>query len=417
MKPLRRALSVVLMSVLLAACGTPRAPDAAVEPSPRSPAAATPSPTPSDVPTASPTATPVPIAENPPPLALEVVASGFDAPINIAVTPDGWLLVNERPGRIIAVDPGSGETSVALDLTDRVLGRGELGLLGLALHPDWRENGRAFVHYSDRNGGTVLSELNALTTTPPVFDPSSEQVLLQEPQPFANHNGGQLAFGPDGHLYLGLGDGGSAGDPAGNGQNPQTLLGAILRLDVSQPGSYAIPADNPFADDPAGRAEVLLFGLRNPWRFSFDPATGQLWIADVGQNAYEEVDRVDPVADAGANLGWNVMEASHCFTDPACSSEGLLLPVAEYGRDLGCSITGDHVYRGRAIPNLTGWYVAGDYCRGLLFGVRSDTTGEVTVPRVLLETGAAISAFGEGPDGELYLANLNAGTIYRIVGG
>ncbi len=416
----RRLLMVVLMSVLLAACGAPPGSPTPSEASVTPTAVATrmPETGAGDGPSVSPAATPAPIAQDPPPLALEPVASGLGSPLNIASTPDGWLLVNEQDGRVIAVSPNDGATSVALDLTDRVLGGGERGLLGLALHPDWPDVGRAFIHYSDRNGDTVLSEFAATTASDaPVLDAASERVLLQVAQPYANHNGGQLAFGPDDHLYFGLGDGGSGGDPHGNGQNPFTLLGAILRLDVSQAGTYAIPLDNPFADGTDGAPEVYLWGLRNPWRFSFDAATGQLWIADVGQGAYEEINRLDPAADAGANLGWNVMEASHCFARADCSSDGLLLPVAEYGRDLGCSITGGYVYRGRAIGDLGGWYLSGDYCSGLIFGVRSDVAGEVVIPRVLLETGANISSFGEGPDGELYVADITSGTIYRIVAG
>jgi glucose/arabinose dehydrogenase len=420
MLPSRRLLMVVVMSLLLAACSPPLvSPAASGEPLAPAPH---PTRTPVDLntsgaPAPSPAATLAPIAENPPSLALEAVASGISEPISIEATPDGWLLVNERNGRVMAVNP-DGETALALDLTDRVLGGGERGLLGLALHPEWPEIGRIFVHYTDRNGDTVLSEFAATSTSdPPVLDRASERVLLQVAQPYANHNGGQLAFGPDGYLYFGLGDGGAGGDPLGNGQNPFTLLGAILRLDVSEPGAYSIPEDNPFADGADGAPEVYLWGLRNPWRFSFDPATGQMWIADVGQSAYEELNRLDPVADAGANLGWNVMEGSHCYADAACSSAGMLLPVAEYGRDLGCSITGGYVYRGQAIPDLGGWYLSGDYCSGRLFGVRSDAAGEAVIPRVLLETGANISSFGSGSDGELYVADLTSGTIYRIVAG
>jgi glucose/arabinose dehydrogenase len=416
--PRSRLLLVCLMSVGLAACATPRASDSPLRtPSPPPSVTAEPTREPASnapAPSSSPTAGE--IAAEPPPLTLEAVASGLDAPINITATPSGWLLVNERRGRVVAVDPMTGETAVALDLTDRVLGEGERGLLGLALHPEWPDVARAFIHYSDRNGDTVLAEFGASADSdPPVLDAGSERILLQVRQPYANHNGGQLAFGPDGFLYLGLGDGGSGGDPEGNGQNPRTVLGTILRLDVSEPGTYSIPAGNPFAGGDAGAAEVWLYGLRNPWRFSFDRSTGLLWIADVGQNAYEEINRVDPETDAGANLGWAVMEASHCFADPACSSDGMLMPVAEYGRDLGCSITGGHVYRGEALPDLRGWYLAGDYCTGIVFGVRSDTDGDVVIPRVLLDSDAAISSFGEGPDGELYVADISSGSVYRIV--
>jgi glucose/arabinose dehydrogenase len=419
--PLPSRLAIVtLLGVAVAGCATPRASDSPLRtPSPAASVTAVPTPEPaSGAPAGSPLPTSVEIAAEPPALALEAVGSGIDAPINITATPSGWLLVNERRGRVVALDPASGATAVTLDLTDRVRGEGERGLLGLALHPDWPDVGRAFIHYSDRNGDTVLSEFNAVADPdPPVLDPGSERMLLQVRQPYPNHNGGQLAFGPDGFLYMGLGDGGAGGDPQGNGQNPRTLLGTILRLDVSEAGTYSIPTGNPFDGGEVGAAEVYLYGLRNPWRFSFDAATGLLWIADVGQNAHEEINRVDPRTDAGANLGWAVMEASHCFADPACSPDGMRMPVAEYGRDLGCSISGGHVYRGEAIPDLRGWYLAGDYCTGILFGLRSDTEGDAVVPRSLLDTDAAISSFGEGPDGELYLADINSGTIYRIVPG
>jgi glucose/arabinose dehydrogenase len=423
MQPMMAVLvprAAVLLAVALAACAE-ASPSAL--PSIAGPVSATPeaslsaeaTPTASEAPTEAPMDEP--IAEVPPPLALEEVASGLHAPINITVTPDGWLLVNERIGRVVAVDPDSGETSVVLDIDDRVLGDGEQGLLGLALHPDWPEDARAFVHYSAQqgDGDTVLSEFRVTDEPlPPVFDATTERVLLTLDQPYRNHNGGQLAFGPDGYLYMGLGDGGSSGDPHGNGQNPDTLLGKILRIDVdTDNGRYAVPPDNPFVEG-GGAPEVLLTGLRNPWRFSFDRETGLLWIGDVGQGAVEEIDRVDPVADAGANLGWNVMEGSQCFAVADCSSDGFILPVTAYGHDAGCSVTGGYVYRGASIPDLRGWYLFSDYCSGTLFGVRSDADGVIR-PRTLLDTGVSVSTFGEGPDGELYLAALGGGGIYRIV--
>jgi glucose/arabinose dehydrogenase len=422
MQPMKLAAAVaVLLDLTLAACAVP-------SPSPAMSGSDTPAATPSapssasPEPTASATEAPSnePIASDPPSLALEEVASGLDSPINITATPDGWLYVNERGGRIVAVDPESRSTDVVLDISDQVLGEGERGLLGLAVHPGWPEDARAYVHYSARagDGDTVLSEF--LVTDEPLparLDATTERVLLTLDQPYANHNGGQLAFGPDGYLYVGLGDGGSGGDPHGNGQNPDALLGKILRIDVETDarGEYAIPPDNPFADG-GGAPEVFLVGLRNPWRFSFDRATGILWIGDVGQNAAEEIDRVDPLTDAGANLGWNVMEASLCFARPNCSTDGLVLPVAEYGRDRGCSVTGGYVYRGEAIDDLGGWYLFSDYCSGTLFGVRSDAEG-VIGPRALLQTGLSVSTFGEGLDGELYVADLEGGSIYRIVAG
>ncbi|MGI8658628.1 MAG: PQQ-dependent sugar dehydrogenase [Candidatus Limnocylindria bacterium] len=359
------------------------------------------------------------IADPPPPVALQPVAEGLVAPIGIATAPGGWLIVNEQAGHALSIDPANGETVTTLDIRDRVGGGGERGLLGLVLHPNWPADGRAFVHYSDSNGNTVLSEFSGTQegAGPPVLDPESERVLLTAEQPFGNHNGGQLVFGPDGYLWMALGDGGSGGDPLGNGQNPMTLLGSILRLDVATGGGYAIPDDNPFADGTDGAPEVYLFGLRNPWRFSFDRATGELWIADVGQGAYEEVNRLDP-DDAGANLGWNTMEGAHCFSSPDCSTDGLVLPVAEYGRDLGCSVTGGHVYRGAAINGLAGWYLMADYCSGRVFGVRSDASAsEVVTPTTLLETGASITAIGSDDAGELYVADVGSGTVSRIVAG
>jgi glucose/arabinose dehydrogenase len=418
MKHVPAARPALLLAMMVAACSMP-------SPSAGPPTASTRGATPAAPESASPAETAgtsaepsgEPIAEDPPPLVLKEVASGLNAPINITATPDGWLLVNERIGRVIAIDPETGSTQVSLDITDRVLGDGEQGLLGLALHPDWPDDARAYVHYSSRDGDgdTVLSEFRVTDEPlPPRLDPSTERVLLTVDQPYANHNGGQLAFGPDGLLYMALGDGGSGGDPHGNGQNPDVLLGKILRIDVdAEDGSYAIPPENPFANG-GGAPEVLLFGLRNPWRFSFDRGTGLLWIGDVGQNAAEEIDRIDPIADAGANLGWSLMEASQCFSGPDCSTDGLTLPVAEYGRDLGCSVTGGYVYRGDAIGELRGWYLFSDFCSGLLFGVPSDAEG-VIGPRTLLETGVSVSTFGEAPDGELYLADLGGGRIYRIV--
>ena len=432
MLPPRRALPLVVMVMLVTACGGPGpsgepSADRSAAPSARPDRSATERPsTPGPAPSAVPDVTPQPTPGDPPPLALEPVAGGLEAPIGIAAGPDGWLLVQEQGGRVVALETATGATAPALDIRDRVLGGGERGLLGLALHPDFPEVARAFVHYSDRDGNTVLSAFEVTETgNPMAVDPASERVMLRVEQPFANHNGGQLAFGADGYLWLGLGDGGSGGDPLGHGQNPATLLGSILRIDVDdipdETIGYGIPDDNPFADGASGAPEVYLYGLRNPWRFSFDRATGALWVADVGQNAFEEVSRVDPVADVGGNLGWNRMEASACYV-AGCSPDGLILPVAEYGREMGCSVTGGHVYRGDALEGLAGWYLFSDYCSGRLFGVRADAPetvagGRAPAPRVLLETGANVSSFGEDTDGELYLADHASGTVYRIVAG
>jgi glucose/arabinose dehydrogenase len=354
------------------------------------------------------------------------VAAGLLDPIGILGAPDGTLLVNERAGRVLALDPESGETTTFLDLRDRVLGGGEQGLLGLALDPAWPEEPRAFVHYTGLDGNPVLAEFRVSDLSgPPRLDPSTERQLLTLDDPYGNHNGGQLAFGPDGYLWMSLGDGGAGGDPFDNGQNPSVLLGKILRLDVTVPDDaptpdsmpYGIPPDNPFADGAGGAPEVFLYGLRNPWRFSFDTATGLLWIGDVGQNAFEEIDRIDPTTQAGANLGWDILEATHCYEAAACDATGMVPPVAEYGRDFGCSVTGGYVYRGEVIPDLRGWYVYSDYCSGNIFALRSDVAGTETAPRILLETDANASSFGVGADGELYLADIGSGTIYRIVAG
>jgi glucose/arabinose dehydrogenase len=404
----------------VAGCASPTPSVAPSTPAVSAPPAGSPAPSESaPEPSGSAGASIPPVSDTPPPLALEVVAEGLDAPIGVATAPDGWLLIQQQAGQVVAFHPGRGETADAVDLSDRILSGGERGLLGLALHPEWPEVGRAFAHYTAPDGSGVVAEFSGSQEGggAPVIDAASEQVLLQVPQPYANHNGGQLAFGPDGHLWVGLGDGGSADDPHGHGQDATTLLGSILRLDVSQRGVRGIPPDNPFAGG-GGAPEIFLTGLRNPWRFSFDAATGLLWIADVGQGAYEEVTLIDPAADAGANLGWNVMEGGHCFATPDCSTDGLTLPLAEYGRDSGCSVTGGHVYRGAAIPDLVGWYLFADYCSGILFGVASDASvpegGPPLAPTVLLETGATVSSFGVDSDGELYVVD-HGGEISRIV--
>ncbi len=427
MKMPGRRIAVVTVIGALAACGgpSPTSPPAAASPSETPPTGASPDAAASSAPSVGePTSAPGVIADEPGAIAPEVVVEGLRSPIGFATGPDGTVLVHERDGLVVSIAP-TGEPSPFLDLGDRVLGGGEQGLLGMALHPDWPSVAEAFVHYSDLDGNTVVSRFGVSDLpSPPQLDPAAEQVLLRVEQPFANHNGGQLAFGADRMLYLGLGDGGSGGDPLGHGQDTTTLLGSVLRLDVlgaSGEEGYAIPPDNPFATG-GGAPEVFLSGLRNPWRFSFDPATGAMWIADGGQEAWEEINRIDPVADAGANLGWNLMEGTHCFGGSGCNADGLVPPVAEYDHGAGCSVTGGEVYRGSAIPTLWGWYVFSDFCSGTLFGVRSDVAAPAAgqpaaTPRVLLETDASVSAFGLDADGELLLADIGAGIVYRIVGG
>ena len=284
-------------------------------------------------------------------------------------------------------------------------------MLGLAFDP---ANARhLYVYYSaSRPRRTVVSRF---TVTPDggSVDSASELVILEVEQPYANHNGGQLAFGPDGHLYIGLGDGGSAGDPQGNGQDTSTLLGSILRIDVagSVPGQpYDIPGDNPFAGG-GGRGEIWAYGLRNPWRFSFDRETGELWAGDVGQNSWEEIDLIE----RGGNYGWNVLEGNHCFRPKnECDASGKIPPVWEYSLDgEPCSVIGGYVYRGGAIPWLTGAYVYGDFCSGEIFGLRY-SDGEVQEHKRLADADVGIMSFAEGYDGELYLLSQRAG-IYRLI--
>jgi glucose/arabinose dehydrogenase len=407
---------MLVLIAMVTACGTPPAPSSAAPG-----AGGTPTPSRSPTATVEPSATAAAIAGEPPLLALEPVADGLAFPINITTAPGGWLLVNEQDGRVVALRPGTGERADVVDLGDRIRSGGEQGLLGLVLHPDWPAVGRAFVHYTANDGSAVLAELAGTQDgdAAPVLEAASERLLLGIPDPYPNHNGGQLAFGPDGHLWIGLGDGGAGGDPLGHGQDLDTLLGSILRLDVSTAGAYAIPPDNPYAGG-GGAAEVYLSGLRNPWRFSFDAETDALWIADVGQNGFEEIDRLDPVADAGANLGWSIMEGTHCFADPGCSAEGLTLPLAEYGRDLGFSVTGGYVVRGGTVAGLAGWYVFADYggnILGLLADTPAPTDGTALTPRVLIGSDLSVSALGLGDDGELYVADYQGGVLYRVVAG
>ena len=344
-------------------------------------------------------------------LEFEAAADGFEAPIGIVDPPDGEmrLYVIEQVGRIRSFSE-DGNVRDFLDISDRISAGGEQGLLGLAFHPAFSKNGRFFVNYTDPNGDTVVSEFSGERTA----DPSSERVLLTIDQPFANHNGGHLAFGPDGFLYIATGDGGSAGDPENNGQNLNTLLGKLLRIDVNGDARpYAIPRDNPFADGADAAPEIWAYGLRNPWRFSFDRETDELWIADVGQSAFEEVNREGALSSGGLNYGWRVFEGNDCFADN-CELQDHTPPVATYSHDFGCSITGGFVYRGQTFPDLTGAYIAGDYCSGNVWLIPAHARNLEEISPAL-DTNFTITSFGEDETGELYLADGASGTIYRIV--
>jgi glucose/arabinose dehydrogenase len=293
-------------------------------------------------------------------LELEQVAGNIGQPVDIAVPGDGSgrVFVVEQSGRIRIVRDGSLVETPFLDIVDRIASGGERGLLGLAFHPDFPEDPRFFVNYTDRNGDTVIAEYELLASDPDAGDPNSERVLLQIDQPFPNHNGGAVVFGPDGMLYIATGDGGSGGDPQGNGQRLDTPLGKILRIDVDDPGSdgraYGVPDDNPFLADPGAMPEIWLTGLRNPWRIRFDDATGDLWIGDVGQGEWEEID-VARAGASGLNYGWNRMEGFDCFEPrDGCDQSGLTLPVAVYGHGLGCAVIGGVVVRDPNQPLLDG---------------------------------------------------------------
>lgn len=346
---------------------------------------------------------------------LEEVASGLSSPVHLtAPSGDDRLFVVEQPGRIRVVNGGRLLSTPFLDLTDRVRSGGEQGLLSVAFHPRYASNGYLYVNYTDRSGDTRI-ERYRVGADRSRADPASARLVLSVPQPYSNHNGGLVAFGPDGKLYVGMGDGGSGGDPHGHGQDRGTLLGALLRIDVDAADPYAVPADNPYAGRAGARGEVWATGVRNPWRFAFDRESGLLYVADVGQNQWEEVNVV-PAARAGLNFGWSVMEGAHCFRSDPCDRTGLVVPVLEYDHSQGCSVTGGHVYRGSRIPALRGHYVYADYCEGWVRSFRY-ADGAATDRREwsLGDVGNVLS-FGEDAAGELYLLSTN-GKVYRFVEG
>lgn len=346
-------------------------------------------------------------------LSAEVVASGLENPLHLTSPPgDDRLFVVEQPGRIRVVDGGTLLAEPFLDITGQVTSGGEQGLLSVAFHPEFSTNGRFYVNYTGPDGGTRV-ERYLVSGDPNRADPASAKLILEQGQPFSNHNGGLLTFGPDGMLYVGLGDGGGAGDPEENGQDRSTLLGSILRIDVDGGDPYAVPPDNPFVGQSGRRGELWAWGLRNPWRFAFDPPSGRLYVADVGQSSWEEVNAV-PADEGGLNYGWNVMEGAHCFQAPSCDQSGLVLPVLEYGHDPECSVTGGHVYRGTAIPELAGHYFYADLCAGWVRSFRLED-GDATDRRqwALGDLGPVFS-FGVDDRGELYVLS-GDGTVYRLV--
>jgi glucose/arabinose dehydrogenase len=383
--PLGSSLLLPLVFIL-AACGTPRA-DAG---NPPTPAAA---------------------------VQLEEVMTGLEQPTTVTNAGDSSdrLFITQKTGLARVIEAGELLSEPFLDLTESVSTDSERGLLGLAFHPQYAENGRLFVNYTDLQGSTVVAEYS-VSDDPNVVDAASERVILTIEQPFSNHNGGNLAFGPDGFLYIGTGDGGAGGDPEGNGQDLGALLGKMLRIDIDQGDPYAVPEDNPFVGEEGVQPEIWAYGLRNPWKYAFDRETGDLWIADVGQGAFEEVNVQPAASEGGENYGWNTMEGSSCYSEEStvdtCDESGLTLPVAEYGRDEGNSITGGYVYRGAALPSLNGHYIFGDFGSGTVWSVSPTENHARTV---LLESGLQVVAFGEDEAGELYLADFS-GTLYRFAG-
>ncbi len=344
----------------------------------------------------------------------------FTQPVDLQNPGDGSgrLFVVEQPGRIQLVGKNGGEYTkqLFLDLTGRVAAGGEMGLLGLAFHPDFASNGTFYVDYTRADPRQSVISRFKLAADPDTGDPLSEEILLTVDQPFSNHNGGQIAFGPDGYLYIALGDGGSGGDPQNNAQNLRSLLGKILRIDVNaaQEGrAYAIPADNPLAGNTAGyREEIYAWGLRNPWRFSFDSA-GRLWCGDVGQNQWEEIDLIQK----GGNYGWRITEGKHCYNPASgCNTDGLEMPIHEYGHDDqgGFSITGGYLYEGEKLPGLRGRYLFGDFVSQRVWALDYDPAGGTAAVATLLTTApAGISSFGVDEAGELYLCGYN-GRIWSL---
>lgn len=349
-------------------------------------------------------------------LTLEEVATGLDSPV-LVTAPEGdpRRFILEQGGRVRMLSDG--ELSTYLDLSERVTSGGERGLLGLAFHPEFAENGRLFVHYSGQDGRTVLAEVHAPDPAGPTADAGTLEVLLELEQPASNHNGGTVTFGPDGMLYLGLGDGGGADDRFGNGQRPDTLYGTILRLDVDGSGDggggYAVPADNPFADGADGAPEVWLYGLRNPWRFAFD--ADRIYIGDVGQNAIEEVDVLG--ADVGgANLGWPILEGTECFATTPCDADGTVLPVLEYRHadTGGCAIIGGEVYAGEVEP-LRGHWFYGDLCAGFVRSLAVTEDGDLVERDWTPQVGTieGMSSFGRDGQGRLYVTT-QGGRVLRL---
>ncbi|HEX7568637.1 MAG TPA: PQQ-dependent sugar dehydrogenase [Anaerolineaceae bacterium] len=345
----------------------------------------------------------------------KLIANGLEHPVGLVDVADGSgrLLVLEQAGRIRVFKNGLVLPDPFLDITDKVeSGGNEQGLLGIALHPKFTSNGFFYLNYVDLNNYSVIARYT-VSANPDIADKNSEKMLLHIQQPFPNHKGGQLVFGPDGYLYAGLGDGGSQGDPHLNGQSLNTLLGKLLRIDVDHGDPYAIPGDNPFAKG-GGLPEIWAYGLRNPWRFSFDRQTGDLYIADVGQDLYEEIDYLPAGSPGGTNFGWSYREGLHSYKGSPPAGLNIVEPVWEYGHNLGCSVIGGFTFgRSKLFPDLQGLYIYGDYCSGNVWGLQRSADGKWQ-NRLLFQTGFNISSFAQDQSGDLYLLDLQGGGIYKL---
>lgn len=336
----------------------------------------------------------------------------FSAPLDLQSPKDGTnrIFVAEKGGviKVFSNDETVEAASVFLDISGKTATESELGLLGFAFHPNYASNGFVYITYTPTNDLAVVSRFKVSTSDINTIDESSETIILRIPQPFTNHNGGQVAFGPDGYLYIASGDGGGAGDPNGNAQNLENLLGKILRIDVNNEDAglnYAIPADNPFVETENARGEIYAYGLRNPWRFSFDNETNTIWAGDVGQGELEEV----VLIEKGGNYGWNMLEGTSCFNEEDCTVDGTIAPLYEYGHaNNDKSITGGYVYRGTEIPALNGYYVYGDFVSGRIWALDGSGNNEL-----LVESGLSIASFGIDENNELYICSFD-GKIYQL---
>lgn len=347
---------------------------------------------------------------------LKPIAYGFREPTYLTNTKDGSgrIFVVEKKGQIKILKESNILSEPFIYIVSQVRSKGsEQGLYSIAFHPNYKENGRFFVNYTNLDGDTIVSEYK-VSNNPDIADKNSERIIIMIRQPASNHNGGQLKFGPDGYLYIGMGDGGGAGDPWGNAQNKQVLLGKMLRIDVDGEKPYGIPKNNPFVGKKDGREEIWAYGLRNPWRFSFDPVTGDMYIADVGQKDWEEIHFQPANSKGGENYGWDLFEGFHEFEPKEGYDTNMFtMPVAEYGHKQGCSVTGGYIYRGKKYPTVSGTYFFADFCSGIIWGLRKNQKQHWEMTE-FLESPLMVSTFGQDENGEIYVLDFKKGAIYHL---